>query len=70
VVAPAAVPQAIIARLNRELVAALDQPEAKAALTAQGMDTEPGTPDALRARIASDIEKWRSVVAKAGIQAE
>jgi tripartite-type tricarboxylate transporter receptor subunit TctC len=69
-VMPAAVPPAVIARLNRELVAVLDQPEAKAALTAQGMDTEPGTPDALRARIASDIEKWRSVVAKAGIQAE
>jgi tripartite-type tricarboxylate transporter receptor subunit TctC len=70
VVAPAGVPPAVIARLNRELVAVLDQPEAKAALTAQGMDTEPGTPDALRARIAGDIEKWRSVVAKAGIQAE
>jgi tripartite-type tricarboxylate transporter receptor subunit TctC len=69
-VMPAAVPQAVIARLNRELVAVLDQPEAKAALTAQGMDTEPGTPDALRARIASDIEKWRSVVTKAGLQAE
>jgi tripartite-type tricarboxylate transporter receptor subunit TctC len=69
-VAPAAVPQAVIARLNRELVEVLNQPETKAVLTAQGMDTEPGTPDALRARIASDIEKWRLVVAKAGIQAE
>jgi tripartite-type tricarboxylate transporter receptor subunit TctC len=69
-VMPAAVPQAVVARLNRELTAVLDQPEAKAALTAQGMDTEPGSPDALRARIASDIEKWRSVVARAGIQVE
>jgi tripartite-type tricarboxylate transporter receptor subunit TctC len=69
-VTPAGVPQAVIARLNRELVEVLNQPEAKAALTAQGMDTESGTPDALRARIASDIEKWRSVVAKAGIQPE
>jgi tripartite-type tricarboxylate transporter receptor subunit TctC len=69
-VTPAGVPRAVIARLNHELVEVLNQPEAKAALAAQGMDTESGTPDALRARIASDIEKWRSVVAKAGIQAE
>jgi tripartite-type tricarboxylate transporter receptor subunit TctC len=69
-VMPGAVPRPIIARLNRELVEMLNQPEAKAALTAQGIDPEPGTPDALHARIASDIEKWRSVVSKAGIQAE
>jgi tripartite-type tricarboxylate transporter receptor subunit TctC len=69
-VMPASVPQAVVARLNRELVDVLNQPEAKAALTAQGMDTEPGTPEALRTRIANDIEKWRAVVTKAGIQPE
>jgi tripartite-type tricarboxylate transporter receptor subunit TctC len=69
-VAPASVPQPVIARLNRALIEVLDQPEAKAALTAQGMDAEIGTPDALRARIAGDIERWRSIVAKAGIQLE
>jgi tripartite-type tricarboxylate transporter receptor subunit TctC len=70
VVMPPAAAPGIIARLNRELVELLNQPEAKAALTAQGVDPEPGTPEALRARIASDIERWRSVIAKAGIQAE
>jgi tripartite-type tricarboxylate transporter receptor subunit TctC len=69
-VTPPAVPQPIVARLNRELVAVLDQPEAKAALLAQGMDADPGTPEALHSRIASDIDKWRSVVAKAGVVAE
>jgi tripartite-type tricarboxylate transporter receptor subunit TctC len=69
-VAPAGMPQPIIARLNRAMNEALDQPEAKAALLAQGMETEPDAPDALRARIASDIERWRAVVAKAGIQPE
>jgi hypothetical protein len=34
------------------------------------MGTEPSTLDVLRARVAGDIEKWRSVVAKAGIQTE
>jgi tripartite-type tricarboxylate transporter receptor subunit TctC len=69
-VMPAAVPQPIIARLNRELNDVLNQPEARAALLAQGVDAEPDTPDALRSRIAGDIEKWRAVVTKAGIQPE
>jgi tripartite-type tricarboxylate transporter receptor subunit TctC len=69
-VAPPGVPQPIVARLNRALNEVLDQDEAKAALTAQGMDPEPDTPDALRARIASDIERWRSIVLAAGIQPE
>jgi tripartite-type tricarboxylate transporter receptor subunit TctC len=69
-VAPAGVPQPIVARLNRALNEVLDQDQAKAALMAQGMDPEPDTPDALRARIASDIERWRSIVLAAGIQPE
>ena len=70
VVMPPAAPPALVARLNRELVELLGQPEVKAALTAQGVDPQPGTPEALRARVASDIERWRSVILKAGIQAE
>jgi tripartite-type tricarboxylate transporter receptor subunit TctC len=69
-VAPASVPQPIVARLNRALNEVLAQPEAQAALAAQGMDAEAGAPDALRARIAGDIERWRSIVAAAGIQPE
>lgn len=69
-VMPAGVPQSIVTRLNRELVALLDQPEVRAALAAQGVDAEPSNPEALRGRIASDIEKWRSVVAKAGLAPE
>jgi tripartite-type tricarboxylate transporter receptor subunit TctC len=69
-VAPAATAQPIVARLNRALNAVLDQDEAKAALTAQGMDTEVGTPDALRERIAGDIARWRSIVAAAGLRPE
>jgi tripartite-type tricarboxylate transporter receptor subunit TctC len=70
IVVPAAVPQPIIARLNRELAKVLDSPEAGAALKAQGMDIESSTPDALRDRIANDLEKWRSIVAQAGIAPE
>jgi tripartite-type tricarboxylate transporter receptor subunit TctC len=70
IVMPAAVPQPIIARLNRELVKVLGNPEVESALRAQGMDTETSTPHALRERIANDIEKWRLIVAQAGIEPE
>jgi tripartite-type tricarboxylate transporter receptor subunit TctC len=70
IVMPAAVPQPIIARLNREVVKVLGNPEVEAALRAQGMDMETSTPDALRERIANDIEKWRLIVAQAGIEPE
>ncbi len=68
--APAAVPPPVVAQLNRALAAVLAEPKVKAALLAQGFDTEPGTPDALRARIAADIARWRAVIAKAGLKPE
>ena len=65
-----AVPQPIVARLNRALNEVLGESEAQAGLSAQGLDAEPGTPDTLRSRIAGDIERWRTIVAAAGIQPE
>jgi tripartite-type tricarboxylate transporter receptor subunit TctC len=69
-VAPAASPQPIIAKLNGAVRQSLENAEIKAALVIQGFEAAPGTPEALRARIAADIKKWRTVVAKAGIQPE
>jgi tripartite-type tricarboxylate transporter receptor subunit TctC len=70
VVAPAAVPPAIVARLNRELNAVLNMPDTRDALLAQGMEAEQGAAEHVRARIRADIEKWREVISKAGIRAE
>ena len=69
-VAPPATPTAIIARLNREVNEILDSADGTEAMIAQGMTPEPGPPDAVTERIRNDIEKWRDVVAKAGIRAE
>jgi tripartite-type tricarboxylate transporter receptor subunit TctC len=66
-VAPAATPPAIIARLNRETTAALNDPDVKAALTKQGVEPEPGPPEALGKRIRDDLAKWRDVITSAGI---
>jgi tripartite-type tricarboxylate transporter receptor subunit TctC len=66
-VAPAATPPAIVARLNREVTAVLNDAGLRAALTEQGVEPEPGPPAALAARIRADIEKWRDVIMSAGI---
>jgi tripartite-type tricarboxylate transporter receptor subunit TctC len=69
-VAPPATPPAILARVNREMNDILASAEGKEALVAQGMEGEPGPPEAVSERIRSDIQKWRDVAAKAGIRAE
>jgi tripartite-type tricarboxylate transporter receptor subunit TctC len=70
IVMPPATPLSIVARLNKELIAMLSTNEGKNALLAQGVDAQPGTPESLRTRIAADIEKWKAVITKAGIQPE
>jgi tripartite-type tricarboxylate transporter receptor subunit TctC len=69
-VMPAGTPAAIVARLNREVTDVLKSAETADALVAQGIEPEPGPPEAVTQRIRSDIEKWRGVVAKAGINAQ
>jgi tripartite-type tricarboxylate transporter receptor subunit TctC len=69
-VAPPATPPAILARLNREMNEILASAEGKEALVAQGMEGEPGPPEAVTERIRGDIRKWRDVAATAGIRAE
>jgi tripartite-type tricarboxylate transporter receptor subunit TctC len=69
-VAPPATRPAIVARMNRELNEILASADGNEALVAQGMQGEPGPPEAVTERIRVDIAKWRDVAAKAGIRAE
>jgi tripartite-type tricarboxylate transporter receptor subunit TctC len=66
-VAPAATPPAIVARLNREVTAVLNDAAVRTALMEQGVEPEPGAPDALAARIRADVAKWHDVIVSAGI---
>ena len=70
VVAPAALPPALLTRLNREINAILGEPEIKRALAAHAITVELSTPDALRETIRVDIEKWRAIAVKAGVKPE
>ena len=67
IVVPAGVPADIIRKLNAAVLAAVATPEIQQALTIQGVDPEPGTPEAVSARIKADIVKWKDVVAAAKI---
>jgi tripartite-type tricarboxylate transporter receptor subunit TctC len=69
IVAPAAASPAIIARLNREVGAVLDDPDVRAALAKNGIEAEASSPSALGARIRADVTKWRDVITSAGIRA-
>jgi putative tricarboxylic transport membrane protein len=67
---PAKSPPAIVARLNREIRAALTAPEVQEGLAAQAVEIVPGSPDELTDRIRRDIEKWRALAAAANIHVE
>lgn len=67
---PARTPPPIIAKLNGELVRMLNMAEVQGPLAAQGMYTDSGSPDELRAFLRAEIEKWGEVVRAAGIRAE
>jgi len=68
--APAGLPPAIAARLNKETVDILNSAEMKETFAQQGFVPDPGTPDALAGHIRGDIGKWRDVIAKAGTRPE
>jgi tripartite-type tricarboxylate transporter receptor subunit TctC len=70
IVLPAGSPAAIVERLNREIVAIVQSSEAREALDKQGVEIDPGTPEALAARIRDDVVKWRGIIQSAGISAK
>ncbi|HEY7301403.1 MAG TPA: tripartite tricarboxylate transporter substrate binding protein [Xanthobacteraceae bacterium] len=70
VVAPAAFPPQLTARLSREINAIVNEPAVKRALAAQAIEAETSTPGELREFIRADLEKWRAVAARAGIKPE
>ena len=68
--APAKTPPAIIAKINRDAVAALQTPEAKALLLSQGAETIATTPVEFGAFLTAEIAKWGKVIKEAGIKAD
>ena len=66
--APAATPRDIVSRLNRELVRALEAPDVREQLAAQGVDPWPGTPEELGELLRADIERYGTIARSAGLK--
>ena len=70
VLAPLGVPNAVVAKINRETAAVLTQPETIQRLENDGAEATP-MPSAEFARVlASEVEKWRRVARESNIKAE
>jgi tripartite-type tricarboxylate transporter receptor subunit TctC len=70
VLAPAKTPQAIIAKLNKEMVRIMNMQETKDRLSADGSEPVGSTPEQFGAHIKSEVSKWVKVVREAGIRGE
>jgi tripartite-type tricarboxylate transporter receptor subunit TctC len=68
--APRNTPPIIIARLNRDMRAVLDQPDARKRIADQGGDAHPTSPDEMRRHIEGEIAKWKKIVATRKIEIE
>jgi tripartite-type tricarboxylate transporter receptor subunit TctC len=68
--ARAKTPKEIVDRLNREIVAAMKDPDTQAKFAAQGADVVTGTPEAFGKLVQSEIVKWSQLIKSAKITAD
>lgn len=66
VLVPRGTPAEIVNRLNREINAILDQPEAREKLQRAGLMPVGGSSSAFASRIATDARKWAAVIERTG----
>jgi tripartite-type tricarboxylate transporter receptor subunit TctC len=66
--APAGTPPEIVRTLNSALQDILADADVKRKLVELGIEAKASTPQEISARLRSDIDKWRDVIEKAGIQ--
>src|SRR3979490_1251749 len=66
--APRGTPPEIVSRLNGALRDILAGAEVKKRLIELGIEAKASTPQEISARLKSDIDKWKKVIEKAGIQ--
>jgi len=67
--APRATPRKLIVVLNRHIVAVLEDADVKARFSALGYEATPSTPEEFGRYVRADIQKWKKVIAQAGVKA-
>ncbi len=65
--APAKTPAAVIARLNKDIAAAVEAPDVKSKLRALNMDAHASTPEQAAELLASETRRWGDVIVRAKI---
>jgi len=70
VLAPAATPREIIAKLNQDITQVLNAPEMRETLSNQGLEPVTGTPEQFAELIRTDLARWANVIKTAGVTAE
>ena len=68
VVAPAATPAPVLARIHAEVVKVLRQPDVREALHAQLMDPVGNSPEQFAAFMREELERWGPIIQKNGIK--
>ncbi|HUR89809.1 MAG TPA: tripartite tricarboxylate transporter substrate binding protein [Ramlibacter sp.] len=68
VVAPAGTPDAVVKKLNAEIVGALNDEATKANMRNLGVEPAPTTPEQFEAYIRSETQKWAKVIRQANIK--
>ncbi len=70
VLLPAGTPLEIVARLNREFNAALNNADVRARLNSAGLEPVGGTAEAFRALIQSESDKWGPIIRRIGARVD
>ena len=69
-IGPANLPRDIVARLNKEIVATLNQKDVIDRMLAEGTVPTPSSPEEFTAYMKTELKKWGAVVKLAGIKPE
>ena len=70
IVVPTGTPQAIITKLNTDIVAALNAPDVRERMKAIGQELTPSTPEQFHEQIRTDYALWGKVVRASGAKAD
>lgn len=70
VFAPARTPNAVVARLHKEMSAVIQDADNVARMAASGSEAVGGTPAALTALVKTETERWGRIIRQAGIKVE